>query len=151
MGFTLDGNADASYQSMRAKVVEELKKNFRPEFLNRVDETIVFPQLTQEELLEVVQLFIKRLGDRLLDRDITMTVTEAARKQLILIGWDPAMGARPLRRAVQQNVEDALSERILQGELSPGDTVDVDFDGTEFLFASKKREVEAEPAGALES
>jgi ATP-dependent Clp protease ATP-binding subunit ClpC len=151
VGFTLDGNADASYQSMRAKVVEELKKNFRPEFLNRVDETIVFPQLTQEELLEVVQLFIKRLGDRLLDRDITMTVTEAARKQLILIGWDPAMGARPLRRAVQQNVEDALSERILQGELSPGDTVDVDFDGTEFLFASKKREVEAEPAGALES
>ena len=151
VGFTLDGNADASYQSMRAKVVEELKKNFRPEFLNRVDETIVFPQLTKEELLEVVQLFIKRLGDRLLDRDITMTVTEAARKQLILIGWDPAMGARPLRRAVQQNVEDALSERILQGELSPGDTVDVDFDGTEFLFASKKREVEAEPAGALES
>ena len=98
-----------------------------------------------------MQLFIKRLGDRLLDRDITMTVSDPARKELISRGWDPAMGARPLRRAVQQNVEDALSERILQGELSPGDNVTVDFDGTEFTFSSAKREVEPEPAGALES
>ena len=151
VGFTMDGNAEASYQSMKAKVVEELKKNFKPEFLNRVDETIVFPQLVEDELLQIVQLFIKRLGDRLLDRDITMTVSDPARKELISRGWDPAMGARPLRRAVQQNVEDALSERILQGELSPGDMVTVDYDGMEFTFTSSKREVEPEPAGALES
>ena len=146
VGFTMDGNAEASYQSMKAKVVEELKKNFKPEFLNRVDETIVFPQLVEDELLQIVQLFIKRLGDRLLDRDITMTVSDPARKELISRGWDPAMGARPLRRAVQQNVEDALSERILQGELSPGDMVTVDYDGMEFTFTSSKREVEPEPA-----
>jgi len=152
VGFTLEGNAEASYQSMKAKVVEELKKNFKPEFLNRVDDTIVFPQLNEDELMQIVHLFIKRLGDRLLDRDITMSVTDAAKKQLITLGWDPTMGARPLRRAVQQNVEDPLSERILlQGELSPGQNVDVDFDGEEFTFASSKREVEPLEAAALES
>jgi ATP-dependent Clp protease ATP-binding subunit ClpC len=151
VGFTMEGNAEATYQSMRGKVVEELKKNFRPEFLNRVDETIVFPQLTEDELLQIVHLFIKRLGDRLLDRDITMGVSESARKQLITLGWDPTMGARPLRRAVQQNVEDPLSERILQGELSPGSHVEVDFDGTDFTFVSTKRETEIVEAGALES
>jgi ATP-dependent Clp protease ATP-binding subunit ClpC len=151
VGFTLEGNGEVSYQAMRGKVVEELKKNFKPEFLNRVDETIVFPQLTEDELMQIVLLFIKRLGERLLDRDITMTLTEDARKRLTVLGWDPTMGARPLRRAVQQNVEDGLSERILQGELSPGDNVDVGFDGTEFTFAVSKREVEPTPAGALES
>ena len=151
VGFTLEGNGEVSYQAMRGKVVEELKKNFKPEFLNRVDETIVFPQLTEDELMQIVLLFMKRLSERLLDRDITMTLTEDARKQLTVLGWDPTLGARPLRRAVQQNVEDGLSERILQGELSPGDNVDVGFDGTEFTFAVSKREVEPTPAGALES
>jgi len=151
VGFTIDGNAEVSYQAMRGKVVEELKKNFKPEFLNRVDETIVFPQLTEDELLQIVDLFIKRLGDRLLDRDMTMSVSNPAKKELTRLGWDPTMGARPLRRAVQQQIEDPLSERILQGELSPGDNVAVDFDGTEFTFASAKREVEPAPAGALEA
>lgn len=151
VGFTMEGNAEASYQSMRAKVVEELKKNFKPEFLNRVDETIVFPQLTQDELLQVVDLFAKRLSERLLDRDITMSVSETAKRELIRLGWDPTMGARPLRRAVQQNVEDPLSERILVGELSPGQHVSVDFDGTEFTFVAKKRSPEVVEAGALES
>jgi ATP-dependent Clp protease ATP-binding subunit ClpC len=151
VGFTIDGNAEVSYQAMRGKVVEELKKNFKPEFLNRVDETIVFPQLTEDELLQIVDLFIKRLGDRLLDRDMTMSVSDPAKKELTRLGWDPTMGARPLRRAVQQRIEDPLSERILQGELSPGDNVAVDFDGTEFTFASAKREVEPAPAGALEA
>lgn len=151
VGFTMEGNAEASYQSMRAKVVEELKKNFKPEFLNRVDETIVFPQLTQDELLQVVDLFVKRLSERLLDRDITMSVTETAKRELIRLGWDPTMGARPLRRAVQQNVEDPLSERILVGELAPGQHVSVDFDGTEFTFVAQKRAPEVVEAGALES
>jgi ATP-dependent Clp protease ATP-binding subunit ClpC len=151
VGFTLEGNVEASYQSMKAKVVEELKKNFKPEFLNRVDDTIVFPQLNEDELLQIVHLFLKRLGDRLLDRDITMSATEAAKKQLIKLGWDPTMGARPLRRAVQQQVEDPLSERILQGELSPGHNVDIDFDGEEFTFASSKREIEPLEAAAVES
>ena len=152
VGFTIEGNTEASYQSMRAKVVEELKKNFKPEFLNRVDETIVFPQLTQDELLQIVGLFVKRLGDRMMDRDMTISLTPEAKNQLIVLGWDPTMGARPLRRAVQQNVEDPLSERILQGELAPGQHVEVGFDGEEFTFTtSKPAEPEPVAAGAIES
>lgn len=132
VGFTLEGNADQSYKAMRAKVVEELKKHFKPEFLNRVDETIVFPQLSQDELLQIVDLFVRRLRERMLDRDMTLDVTDAARRQLLTIGWDPMLGARPLRRAIQHEVEDMLSERILHGELHSGSHVLVDFDGEEF-------------------
>jgi ATP-dependent Clp protease ATP-binding subunit ClpC len=151
VGFTVEGNEEASYQSMKAKVVEELKKNFKPEFLNRVDETIVFPQLNHAELMQIVGLFVKRLGERMMDRDMTVSVSENAKEQLITLGWDPTMGARPLRRAVQQNVEDPLSERILQGELNPGQHVEVDFDGNEFTFTTTKPASEPVVAGAAES
>jgi ATP-dependent Clp protease ATP-binding subunit ClpC len=132
VGFTLEGNAEQSYKAMRAKVVEELKKHFKPEFLNRVDETIVFPQLSQDELLQIVDLFIRRLRERMLDRDMTIDVTDAARRQLLTIGWDPTLGARPLRRAIQHEVEDMLSENILTGELHSGSHVLVDFVDEEF-------------------
>jgi ATP-dependent Clp protease ATP-binding subunit ClpC len=128
VGFTLEGNVESSYRAMRAKVVEELKKHFKPEFLNRVDETIVFPQLNEDELKQIVGLFIKRLSERLLDRDMTIEVSEAAKVRLIELGWEPTMGARPLRRAVQHEIEDRLSEKILHGELNAGDHVKVDFD-----------------------
>jgi ATP-dependent Clp protease ATP-binding subunit ClpC len=132
VGFTLQGNAEQSYKAMRAKVVEELKKHFKPEFLNRVDETIVFPQLSQDELLQIVDLFVRRLRERMLDRDMTLDVTDAARRQLLTIGWDPTLGARPLRRAIQHEVEDMLSENILTGELHSGTHVLVDFVDEEF-------------------
>jgi ATP-dependent Clp protease ATP-binding subunit ClpC len=132
VGFTIQGNAEQSYKAMRAKVVEELKKHFKPEFLNRVDETIVFPQLSQDELLQIVDLFIRRLRERMLDRDMTLDVTDAARRQLLTIGWDPTLGARPLRRAIQHEVEDMLSENILTGELHSGSHVLVDFVDEEF-------------------
>jgi ATP-dependent Clp protease ATP-binding subunit ClpC len=140
VGFTIEGDAAQDYAAMRAKVVEELKKHFKPEFLNRVDETIVFPQLSKEELLQIVDLFIKRLGQRLLDRDMTIEVAAPAKDELIRLGWDPSLGARPLRRAVQQQIEDRLSERILHAELLAGDHVHVDFVGGEFVFTTTKRE-----------
>jgi len=117
---------------MRSKVIEELKKHFKPEFLNRVDETIVFPQLSQDELLQIVDLFVRRLRERMLDRDMTLDVTDAARRQLLTIGWDPMLGARPLRRAIQHEVEDMLSEKILNGELATGQHVLIDFVNDEF-------------------
>jgi ATP-dependent Clp protease ATP-binding subunit ClpC len=132
VGFTLQGNSEQSYKAMRSKVIEELKKHFKPEFLNRVDETIVFPQLSQDELLQIVDLFVRRLRERMLDRDMTLDVTDAARRQLLTIGWDPMLGARPLRRAIQHEVEDMLSEKILNGELSIGQHVLIDFEGDEF-------------------
>jgi ATP-dependent Clp protease ATP-binding subunit ClpC len=132
VGFTLQGDSEQSYKAMRSKVIEELKKHFKPEFLNRVDETIVFPQLSQDELLQIVDLFVRRLRERMLDRDMTLDVTDAARRQLLTIGWDPMLGARPLRRAIQHEVEDMLSEKILNGELSVGQHVLVDFADDEF-------------------
>ena len=86
-----------------------------------------------------------------MDRDMSIGVSERAKEQLITLGWDPTMGARPLRRAVQQNVEDPLSERILQGELSPGQHVEVDFEGNEFTFATTKPASEPLAAGVGES
>jgi len=132
VGFVLEGNSEQTYKAMRSKVIEELKKHFKPEFLNRVDETIVFPQLTQDELLQIVDLFVRRLRERMLDRDMTLDVTDAARRELLTIGWDPMLGARPLRRAIQHEVEDMLSEQILNGELQAGSHVLVDFVDGEF-------------------
>jgi ATP-dependent Clp protease ATP-binding subunit ClpC len=140
MGFSLEGSSENDYQLMKAKVNEELKRSFRPEFLNRVDETIVFPQLSQSELLQIVELFIKRLATRLEERDLTLELTTKAKERLMEIGYEPALGARPLRRAVQREIEDRISEQILQGELKNSSHIVVDFANGEFTFASKLRE-----------
>jgi ATP-dependent Clp protease ATP-binding subunit ClpC len=130
---------------MRGKVVDELKKHFKPEFLNRVDETIVFPQLNKEELLQIVDLFISRLKVRLMDRDLTIELSLSAKEKLIEIGFDPALGARPLRRAVQHEVEDRLSEKILHGELNAGDHVHVDYLDNEFVITTSRQPGAIEP------
>jgi ATP-dependent Clp protease ATP-binding subunit ClpC len=140
MGFSLEGSSENDYQLMKAKVNEELKRSFRPEFLNRVDETIVFPQLSQVELLQIVELFIKRLATRLEERDLTLELTTKAKERLMEIGYEPSLGARPLRRAVQREIEDRISEQILQGELKNSSHIVVDFANGEFTFASKLRE-----------
>jgi ATP-dependent Clp protease ATP-binding subunit ClpC len=140
MGFALEGDDANDYDRMKGKVNEELKKHFKPEFLNRVDETIVFPQLTQAELIQIVDLFIKKLAVRLEDRDMTIDLTAAAKQRLIEIGYEPALGARPLRRAVQREIEDRISEKILQGEAPATSHIHVDFDGTDFVFTTKVRE-----------
>ena len=137
MGFNLEGDNANDYERMKGKVNEELKKSFRPEFLNRVDETIVFPQLIKSELVQIVDLFIKRLALRLEDRDMTIAITTAAKDRLIEIGFDPTLGARPLRRAVQREIEDKLSEKIMHGELKNSSHIDVDFVNGEFVFSSR--------------
>jgi ATP-dependent Clp protease ATP-binding subunit ClpC len=139
MGFALEGDGAGDYERMKGKVNEELKKSFKPEFLNRVDETIVFPQLSKEELVQIVDLFIKKLAVRLEDRNMTLSLSAAAKDRLIEIGFDPALGARPLRRAVQREIEDKLSEKILHGELLNTEHIDVDYIGGEFVFTSRER------------
>jgi ATP-dependent Clp protease ATP-binding subunit ClpC len=139
MGFNLEGDDAGDYDRMKGKVNEELKKHFKPEFLNRVDETIIFPQLTTKELEQIVDLFIAKLSRRLEERDMTIEVTEAAKQQLIKIGYDPALGARPLRRAVQREIEDRLSEKIMRGELSNSAHIVVDALGEEFVFDTKQK------------
>ena len=143
LGFTLEGDVQNDYVQMKSRVNEELKKNFRPEFLNRVDEVIVFPQLTREELFQIVDLFIKRLGVRLEDRDLKLTLSTAAKERLIEQGYDPALGARPLRRVVQREIEDEISERILTGHVGRSQDITVDYVDGEFVFKVSERAVEA--------
>ncbi|MDO5366950.1 AAA family ATPase, partial [Kocuria sp.] len=140
VGFQASGDTATSYERMQAKVQEELKDHFRPEFLNRVDETIVFPQLSQAEILKIVDLFVARLQQRLREQDMSIALTDAAKVLMSEKGYDPAMGARPLRRAVQREIEDQLSEKILFGEISSGEKITVDVQGEgderEFTFES---------------
>jgi ATP-dependent Clp protease ATP-binding subunit ClpC len=142
LGFTLEGDSKNDYDQMKSRVNEELKKNFKPEFLNRVDETIVFPQLTREELMQIVDLFVKRLQLRLDERDLKLVLTTAAKDRLIELGYEPALGARPLRRTVQREIEDEISERILTGTIQSAQDIKVDFVDGKFVFEAKTREPE---------
>src|SRR5690606_3006408 len=122
-GFQAGGDLSTNYERMKIKVNDELKQHFRPEFLNRVDDVVVFPQLSQAEIFQIVDLMIAKLAVRLHDRDMDIRVTEAAKVLLSERGYDPVLGARPLRRAIQREIEDQLSEKILYNELQPGHTV----------------------------
>ncbi|PRB69167.1 ATP-dependent Clp protease ATP-binding subunit [Arthrobacter sp. MYb213] len=157
-GFQASADTRTGYERMQAKVQEELRQHFRPEFLNRVDDIVVFPQLDQDEIEEIVDLFVGRLAKRLDDRGMTIELTPAARKLLAERGYDPAMGARPLRRTIQRDIEDQLSEKILFGQIVPGQKITVDVEGEaetrKFVFHAEggTGELEGEPApAALES
>ncbi|MEY4994399.1 MAG: hypothetical protein RLZ65_248 [Actinomycetota bacterium] len=142
LGFTLEGDSKNDYDQMKARVNEELKRNFKPEFLNRVDEVIVFPQLNRDELLQIVDLFVARLQRRLDERDLKLTLTTVAKERLIELGYEPALGARPLRRVVQREIEDAISERILTGNIGNAQDILVDYINGEFSFVATSRESE---------
>ncbi len=129
MGFQADNDTATSYDRMKQKVNEELKQHFRPEFLNRVDDTIVFPQLQKDEIVKIVDLFLTRLDTRLADQGMSITVSDEAKNALADRGFDPVLGARPLRRTIQQDIEDPLSEKILFNELHSGQRIYVDVEG----------------------
>jgi ATP-dependent Clp protease ATP-binding subunit ClpC len=131
LGFQSEGGTQ---DRMAAKVHDALKQHFRPEFLNRIDDTVVFPRLTETEVLAIVDVLLARVDLRLRDRDMGVEVTEAARRHLAAKGFDPALGARPLRRTIQREIEDTLAERILHGELQPGQVVVVDLDDSGLIF-----------------
>ena len=129
LGFAPDGNEGNAYEQMKSKVQQELKQHFRPEFLNRLDDVIVFHQLTESEIIEIVDLMIASLEKRLQDKDMAIELTPAAKTLLAQRGYDPTLGARPLRRTIQREIEDPLSEKMLFGDLNPGSIVVVDVDG----------------------
>ena len=128
-GFQTADHSTHDYGRMKSKVAEELKQHFRPEFLNRVDDTIVFPPLTKPEIARIVDLMIAKLAKRMEAQDMRLQLTDEARELLADVGFDPVLGARPLRRAIQREIEDALSERILFRELQPGQVVTVGVTG----------------------
>ncbi len=131
LGFAQGNDEGSTYERMKNKVTDELKKHFRPEFLNRIDDIIVFHQLTEEEIIEMVDLMITRVEAQLQNKDMALELTADARKLLAKRGFDPVLGARPLRRTIQREIEDALSEKILYGEVMPGQIVVVDVEGME--------------------
>jgi ATP-dependent Clp protease ATP-binding subunit ClpC len=130
VGFARAGESKGSYDRMKSKVGEELKQHFKPEFLNRVDDIVVFHQLEREEIFTIVDLMVAKVDERLKDRDMAIEVLPAAKELLSQRGYDPVLGARPLRRTIQREIEDSLSEKILFGELRPGQIVIVDVEGT---------------------
>jgi ATP-dependent Clp protease ATP-binding subunit ClpC len=128
MGDTDAARAETSYEIMKEKVAAELKNNFRPEFLNRIDATVVFRSLTVEEITEIVDLMLQRVRDQLRAQQMSLDVTQAAKEHIIKLGYDVAYGARPLRRVIQNMIEDVLAEHLLLGKYEPGTTIVVDRD-----------------------
>ena len=139
LGFANIDDDLTNYDRMKGKVQDELKNHFRPEFLNRIDDVIVFHQLTKDQIIQIVDLMIANLDDRLKAKDMGIELTQAAKDLLAARGYDPLLGARPLRRVIQREIEDSLSERILFGELKAGEIIVVDVEGeaaeAKFTFA----------------
>ena len=129
LGFEFENNQeDAQYNRIRSLVNEELKEYFRPEFLNRLDEIIVFRQLNKEEVKEISEILLKEVFARLTEKEITLRVTDKFKERLVEEGYNPSYGARPLRRAIMRLLEDILAEEILSGKVRGGDVAEVDID-----------------------
>lgn len=138
VGFKATRDESASYEDMKNTIMDEVKRTFRPEFLNRIDEIIVFRGLTQEDMTKIVDLMISQVADRLKEVGINLTVDDEAKKRLVQEGYDPLYGARPLRRVIQRMIEDPLSEEVLQGTFREDAEVLVttSSDGQKIVFKS---------------
>ena len=120
------GNVDQDYEGMRAAVMEIVGSHFRPEFINRIDESVVFHPLLKDQIRGIADIQLQSLSKRLAERELTLTLTDAATTQLVELGYDPVYGARPLKRAIQQWIENPLAQAILSGEFMPGDNIKAD-------------------------
>jgi ATP-dependent Clp protease ATP-binding subunit ClpC len=147
MGFSIKADEaqteESSYLRMKDKVMDEVKRFFRPEFLNRIDATVVFHALSRSEILAIVDLMIDQVRDELKEKQVEMEITDAARDYLGEKGYDPVLGARPLRRLIQNEVEDTLSDEILGGRLNAGDTAMVDLEDGKIVVHAKAAVVPA--------
>jgi ATP-dependent Clp protease ATP-binding subunit ClpC len=150
MGFRTAKKVDEdarAYESMKNRVTDEMKKVFRPEFLNRVEEVIVFHSLTSQQILAIVDLMLNRVREQLKSQGMSLEASDDVKEVLAKEGFDPAFGARPLRRAVQRVIEDPLSEEILLGRFSEGDTILAELDNGKVIFRKSEK---GEPAAVKE-
>ncbi len=141
MGFqvhTSDGEHEARYKEIKSKVMDAMKKSFRPEFLNRIDEIIVFQQLTKEEIRKIVDLMAADLQSRIKAQGMDLVITDESKDLIAKTGYDPTYGARPLRRAIQRMLEDALAEQVLMGKFKEGDTIGTTLEGEQIVFTKVK-------------
>ena len=152
-GFVTSRAADDGQREQRQEQIEKgLREAFRPEFLNRIDEIIIFEPLTEQELSQIVELMLNEVRGRLSDMQVDFRVTPAAKAELVKEGFDRQYGARPLRRTVQRRIENPLAKEILAGHFAAGDVVEVDFAGDEFAFSKTASEARApEPQAAAAS
>jgi ATP-dependent Clp protease ATP-binding subunit ClpB len=144
-GRTVDFRSTVLSMTSNVRSEDAMRETFRPEFLNRIDEVVEFEPLTREQIGEIVELQLERLRARLAERGLSLELTDAAKEHLAESGWDPTYGARPLKRAIQRLVENPLALRLLEGEFEEGDTVRVDVEDGELVFAKAPA---AEPAAA---
>ena len=138
LGFTAEDDEAAEYDNMKDNVMTRLRKTFRPEFLNRLDETIVFHSLNKEHISKIIEIMIRELQERLDQKDIKIEISKKAKSKLVDEGYNAEFGARPLRRAIQKLVENKLSEHILSGDIGEGDQVNVDQKEDELVFNKVK-------------
>jgi ATP-dependent Clp protease ATP-binding subunit ClpC len=145
VGFDDGDNDSGKYAQIKGKVKEELKSHFRPEFLNRVDDIIVFQQLDKEEVMQIADLMLKSVQERLVEKNITLNFTDKARRLIVEKGYDPVLGARPLRREITRDIEDELAEKILLDEITDNSVVTIDATNEditgEFTFNATKPEM----------
>ena len=141
---------DTAYEEMRKKLLDELKRKFRPEFINRVDSVIVFRELTREDILKIVDIMLEQVNERLADYGLRVQATPAAKEWLSKKGYDPEFGARPLRRVIQTQVEDRLSDAVLSGRFSEGDTVTIDAEDEKLVLSKAESDNDNGSNGAEE-
>ncbi len=134
MGFMASESEESGYEDMKKKVLDELKKNFRPEFLNRIDELIVFRALAKKHLLEIIDIMVEELNQRLQEKSIELVISKKTKDFIVDKGFDPKLGARPLRRALEDNIEDPLSEEILKGRFGYGSKIKTEIEGNKIVF-----------------
>jgi len=138
LGFITQKDAEQqrknAYERTKEKVMTEVQKIFRPEFINRIDDIIVFHELSEDQLSQIVGLMIKDLQKRLEERNLDISISDTAKNWLVKVGYDPDYGARPLRRAIERHLENPLANRLLKGDFKDGDTIQVDYseDGLQF-------------------
>ena len=130
-----DVTSEKSYTRMNGQVMDEVKKSFRPEFLNRLDGVVVFHALSKDHILEIVDMMLNEVRERVLEKGLVLEITDAARDHLAETGYDPYFGARPLRRVIQEKIEDRLSDELLAGSFKAGDVVELDLDAEKEDFA----------------
>jgi ATP-dependent Clp protease ATP-binding subunit ClpB len=135
--------AGSDYQVVKLAVMGEVKANFRPEFVNRIDEIVVFHGLGEEHIKSIARIQLRILESRLAKMDYRLEVSEAALAELAKVGFDPVYGARPLKRAIQSEIENPLAKAILEGGFAPKDTIAVDYRGGRMVFEKKKKGVKA--------
>jgi ATP-dependent Clp protease ATP-binding subunit ClpC len=134
MGFGLEDNAENEYEKIREKILDETKRVFKPEFLNRLNELVIFKSLGREDMKAIVELELRNVSNRLKDQGLVFDFSEAAKTFLIEKGYDVKYGARPLRRAIERHLEDSLAEAILGGEIKAGEVIQVDVQDDQLSF-----------------